>query len=274
MIDSVKTQADKLFALTQSHLGSRGTRKTKIITITSGKGGVGKSTLTANIASILAQKGKKIAILDADIGLANMQVLFNLKPEYTLYDYIEKKSTLENTLLETGYENIVLCAGKSGYQYAKNDSSYRYAAIAEDIANLDRYDYLLIDTGAGLSEYVQEFLVVCDEVVAITSTDPSAITDVYALIKMVSLLKKRIFLVFNQTPHYKIGESITNSLKELALKNNLDKLFVVQYLGNIGFDLQVATTGRLRKLFIKEFQNSGASLDLQAVVNNLVKEIR
>jgi flagellar biosynthesis protein FlhG len=265
------TQATGLLNLTNKHNNKS---RTKVIAVTSGKGGVGKSTLSANMAYLFSQYGKKVVVLDADLGLANMQILFDMKPLKTFYDYIENGSDLEDVLLETKYKNITLCAGKSGHKFVSNNSSFVYSRIIEDIVALDRYDILLIDTGAGLNEYVQEFLEVSDEVVAITTTDPSALTDVYALLKMLSNTKNRLFLAFNQTANYKIGESITKSLKDLALKNRLNRNFMVKYIGNVIPDPNIATTGRLRKLFTKEFADGSSSIDLNSVVDYLIKEIK
>ncbi|MDD2697810.1 MAG: AAA family ATPase [Arcobacteraceae bacterium] len=274
MFDTISTQAAQLIHLTNEYkLNSKKSSKTKVIAITSGKGGVGKSTISANMAYLLALYGKKVLVFDADIGLANMQILFNVKPNASFYDYIERGLTLDEVILDTPYKNISLCAGKSGYQYGQNKSSFVYSRIIKDIVALDTYDVILLDTGAGLNEYVQEFLEVSDEIIAVTTTDPSALTDVYALIKMLSQTKEKLFLLFNQTPNYKIGETITKSLKDLATKNKLNKLFMVKYIGNISVDLNIATTGRLRKLFVKEFDSSASSFDLNNIVNSLVKEI-
>jgi len=270
MLNSISSQASKLINLTKR---KNIKTKTKIIAITSGKGGVGKSTMTANMAYLFSLYGKKVAVLDADIGLANMQILFNVKPKVTLFDYIENKVRLDEVILPTPYKDVSLIAGKSGHTFTHQNSSDIYSRIVCDIASLNQFDILLIDTGAGLNDHVQEFLGISDEIVALTTPDPSALTDVYALLKMLSLSKKRLFLVFNQTANYKIGEAITKSLKDLALKNRLNKNFMVKYVGNIVPDLNISTTGRLRKLFVKEFVGSVSAMDLDKVVHLLVKEI-
>ncbi|RXI35044.1 ATP-binding protein, partial [Arcobacter cloacae] len=125
--------------------------------MTSGKGGVGKSTFTANMAYLLARRGFKVAVIDADIGLANMQVLFDIKPRYSLFDYIEGRNTIEEVISPTAYENISLIAGKSGYQYSSLKTSLVLTRIVDDVKSLNNFDYIIIDTGAGLNEYVQEF---------------------------------------------------------------------------------------------------------------------
>ena len=271
MFNKISTQANKLVSLTNK---IHSTSKTKVIVVTSGKGGVGKSTLTSNISYLLSQKKKKVAILDADIGLANLQVLFNIKPKKTLFDYLEGSCDLEDIFLKTSYHNITLIAGKSGYQYSKINNSMHFSRLVDDIVALDRYDILLIDTGAGLNEQVQEFLELSDNILAVTTTDPSALTDAYALMKMISLKKSHLMLCFNFTAKYEIGNTITKSLKNLAVKNKLNRKFMVQYMGNISQMNSIPTTGRLRKLFTKELNKDVASLELDAVVDNLLKKIK
>jgi len=266
MFNSISSQATELINLTKQKFNKS---KTKVIAITSGKGGVGKSTITANMAYIYSKYGKNIAVFDADIGLANMQILFDMKPKYTLYDYIEKKVSLNDILIKTKYDNITLIPSKSGHNFIHNNSSLIYKQVIQEIVGLNKYDLLLIDTGAGLNEYVQEFLDIADEIIAVTTTDPSALTDVYALLKMVSNTKQRLILAFNQTANYKIGQTITNSLIDLASKNRLNSNFMVEYVGNIVSDVNIQTTNRLRKLFAKEFVGSEATICLNKIVNSL-----
>ena len=271
MFNKISTQANRLVSLTNKiHSNS----KTKTIAITSGKGGVGKSTLTSNIAYILSQKNKNIAVLDADLGLANQQVIFDLKPKYSFVDYLDGYCDIEKILTPTQYKNITLIAGKSGYQYSNNSNSMHFNRLVDDIVALNLYDYLLIDTGAGLNHQVQEFLDIANNIVAVTSTDPSALTDVYALIKMISLKKESMMLCFNFTQKYEVGETITNSLKKLAIKNKLNRKFMVQYIGNISQVNSISITGRLRKLFAKELSSDIVTLELRGVVDNLLKNIK
>ncbi len=270
MFDKISEQANKLVSITKRHNRNS---KTKVVVITSGKGGVGKSTLTANIAYLLSQQGKNVVVFDADIGLANQQVLFDIKPKKTFFDYLDGTCLLEDIFLETSYSNITLVAGKSGYQNGKLNNSMMFSRIVDDILELNKYDILLIDTGAGINEHVQEFLNLTDNILAVTTTDPSALTDVYALLKMISLKKERLMLCFNYTSKYEIGETITKSITKLALKNKLNRKFMVQYMGNISEMKSIAITGRLRKLFTKELRQEIASQELRMVVDNLVKQI-
>ena len=271
MFSQISAQASRLVSLTKrSQKGS----KTKVVAISSGKGGVGKSTLTANMAYLLSNKGFKVAVLDADIGLANLQVLFDIKPTQTFFDYLEGDATLENILLKTQYPNVTLIAGKSGYEFASLNNCIVFSRVVEDIVSLNRFDILLVDTGAGINEHVQDFLEVTDNIVAVTTTDPSALTDVYALIKMISEKKEKLMLCFNSTLKYETGEAITKSIVNLAIKNKLNRNFMVKYVGNIEESKSISSTGRLRKLFVKEFSGEIASKQLRLVLDNIVNNLR
>ena len=271
MFDAISSQASKLINLTNR--AKKNYSKTKLVTITSGKGGVGKSTFTANMAFLLSTRGFKVAVLDADIGLANMQVLFNLKPENTLFEYIEGIKTLDEVITKTVYENVYLIAGKSGYQYATNTNSFIFSRIVKDIISLNQFDILLIDTGAGLNDYVREFLSISDNILAVTTTDPSALTDVYSLMKMLCIDKDQLMLCFNHTRNYQIGETISNSLVNLGKKNRLKEDFMVKYLGNVPSSANISTTGRLRKLFANEFSSDETTKQLQMIIDKLLQNI-
>lgn len=271
MFDKISSQAEKLVSLTQrSEIKS----KTKIVTITSGKGGVGKSTFCANISYALAKKNLKVCVLDADIGLANMQVLFNIRPQVTFFDYIDGTASLDQIILDTQYTNLKLIAGKSGYQYAQGTNSFIFSRLVKEIVESEKFDILLIDTGAGLNEYVGEFLDVSPNIVALTTTDPSALTDVYALMKMISNNKSSLMLCFNHTKAYKIGETITKSMQDLAKKNRLNKNFMVKYIGNVSTSQNIATTARLRKLFVKEFPTEMVTKEFELVAKTILDNIR
>jgi flagellar biosynthesis protein FlhG len=272
LFDTISSQASKLIKLTNK-VRNNSYSKTKLITVTSGKGGVGKTTFTANIAFLLAKRGFSVAVLDADIGLANMQVLFNIKPQSSFFDYIDGIKTLDEVILKTPYPNVSLIAGKSGYQYTSNTNSFIFSRVVKDVVALNRFDILLIDTGAGLNDYVKEFLSISDNILALTTTDPSALTDVYSLMKMLSLEKNKLMLCFNHTKSYQIGETIANSLVNLAKKNRLNEDFMVEYIGNVSTSANITTTGRLRKLFSKEFLGDESTKQLQMIIDLILKNI-
>lgn len=271
MFNHISSQANKLVSMTKRDTGLN---KTKVVAITSGKGGVGKSTLTSNIAYLLSKQGHKVAILDADIGLANLQVMFNVKPKASFFDYFEGKAKIEQILTPTEYKNVTLIAGKSGYEYTSVNNSMVFSTVVNEIITLDKFDVLLIDTGAGLNNYVQEFLELTDNILAVTTTDPSALTDVYALMKMLSTKKDKLMLCFNHTLKYETGATITKSMKDLARKNQLNRNFMVEYVGNVSETRGIGSTSRLRKLFVHEFDEHLATRQISIVVDNLIKEIK
>ena len=274
MLDAKLSQASKLIDITNKIKRNIQNSRTKLLTITSGKGGVGKSTFTANIAFLLAQRNLKVAVLDADIGLANMQVLFDIKPQCTLFEYVNGQKSLNEIILETKYKNIFLVAGKSGYQYASGTNSFVFTRLINDIISLNQFDILIVDTGAGLNDYVKEFLSISENILAITTTDPSALTDVYSLLKMLAIDKDSLMLCFNHTKSYHAGETITNSLVNLAKKNRLKEDFMIKYLGSITSSENISITGRLRKLFVSEFPMGEITVQMQRIVEKILINIR
>jgi flagellar biosynthesis protein FlhG len=271
VLNSISTQAKKLVALAQK--ANKKKSKTKLLTITSGKGGVGKSTFSANIAYTLYEKGYKVCIIDADIGLANMQVLLNVKPEFTLYDYIDNKINLDKLYTSIIDNDLVLVAGKSGLQYNNHSGSYVYTRVVEDIIQEGEFDFVVVDTGAGLNDFVKEFLSISEYILAITTTDPSALTDMYAMMKLLSTTTNKLFLCFNHTSSFDVGQTICDSLVKLGHKNRLNQNFMVKYIGNVQTCSNISTTGRLRKLYVKEFKKNNSTIQLKKVVDELLIQI-
>jgi flagellar biosynthesis protein FlhG len=268
---NISEQAQNLLKLATLNIHT----KTKLVTFTSGKGGVGKSTLSANIAYLIGEKGLKVCILDADVGLANLQVLLNVKPSFTIFDYIEGRCEMDELLTATSYENLVLVAGKSGYQYATSASSFVFSRVIHDVLSLNKFDILIVDTGAGLSEYVQEFLEISPNIFAITTTDPSALTDVYALIKMLSEIgKKDVMIAFNHTKLFSTGVTISKSLSALAQKNNIRNEFMIKYLGNISTSQNLSSTAKVRKMYTKEYWNEACAQELRSIADEILKNIK
>jgi flagellar biosynthesis protein FlhG len=159
---------------------------TRVISFTSGKGGVGKTHTVVNVAIGLARLGKSVLILDADLGLANVDIMLGLKPKATLEDFLKNRKTLEQIVL-TGPEGISLLPAASGAPMMCNLDTFQRVTLMQAIEELAcRYDYLLIDTQAGIGPDVIHFNSASSEVVCIINAEPTSLTDAYAMIKILN----------------------------------------------------------------------------------------
>ncbi len=223
-------------------------KKARVITITSGKGGVGKTNVTINLAMAISKMGLKVVILDVDFGLANIDVLFGIVPQYTLLDLIrEEKSIFE--VLTDGPENIKFISGGSGVEELVRMDRKHLRQFVANINLLDSlFDVILIDTGAGLSQNVMSFILAADEVLLVTTPEPTAITDAYALVKMVSRRdrKKQIKILVNKAEDVKEAEEIANKLSVVSEKFLSLKLLK---LGYILYDETVTKSVKMQKPF-------------------------
>ncbi len=164
---------------------NRSIKRTKTIAITSGKGGVGKTSLAVGIAIALARSGSSVTLLDADLGLANINVILGIIPKYNLYHVIKGKKKLKDIVIEVP-EGIKIIAGASGFHQLANLDIKQRNDFIEAVSELDEDDYMIIDTGAGISQNVLSFLNAADEVVVVTTPEPTAITDAYGIIKSIA----------------------------------------------------------------------------------------
>lgn len=244
-------------------------KNTTFIAITSGKGGVGKSTISANMAYILWSMGYKVGIFDADIGLANLDLIFGVKAKYNLLDVLKSDISFEDIVIniESG---LCLIPGYTGDEIFKYDTN-----ILEKLSNqsviLDSLDYLIIDTGAGIGDNVQTFLNASDYLVVVTMPDPSALTDAYASIKVSSRHKNKIYVIVNQVNNTREANKVFDRLKSVASSNipNLE----LELLGKISSSDSIVQSNRQRKLFTKVFPQSFATANLQTITRNLLKNM-
>ena len=161
----------------------------RVITVTSGKGGVGKTSVSVNLAIQLSKLGKRVIILDADFGLANIEVMLGIRPKYTLADVILRGMDLKD-VITTGPENIGFLSGGSGIKEFANMTSSQVAVFVRKLYELDNMaDVIIIDTGAGISDTVMEFVVASSEVIVVATPEPTSITDAYSLLKT---LKRKV----------------------------------------------------------------------------------
>ena len=230
-------QADQLRKLVQHQ--AKPYHTARVITITSGKGGVGKSSTAVNLAIQLSRMGKRVIIFDADFGLANVEVMLGIRPQYNLADLMFHGKDIQD-IVTKGPENIGFISGGSGIQELTRMSREQIIYLIQKLVQLDDMaDVIIVDTGAGISDSVLEFVSASSEVLLIATPEPTSITDVYALLKALhrkadfSANLTKIRMISNRIGSEKEGLEIYDKLK-LVVNRFLNLEF--EYLGGIPQD--------------------------------------
>ena len=245
-------------------------KKAKIITITSGKGGVGKSNFVVNMGITLHKKGKKVLIFDADIGMGNGDVLMGVLPSYNVFDLLEGKDI--NEVVVEGPYGINLLPGGSGINYIENLEEEERLAFIEKLTSLDKYDYIFIDTGAGINKNVLAFIACSEETIVITTPEPTSLTDAYSLIKATDHFKltNTANVIVNRAFSIKDGEETYNKLKRAVEKFLTIK---VNYLGSISEDRKLVEGVRAQVPFTILHPKCDASKSIERISNKLIGNV-
>ncbi len=269
--DKMQTQANKLQELIKDGTSENSKIKNiKYIAITSGKGGVGKSTISANLANILSVNGYKVALFDADIGLANLDVILNVRINKNILHVLKGEATLADIIVPIK-ENLILIPGESGDEIFKYNDQFLYERFFNETQILDDLDFIIIDTGAGLGKHTQLFLEASDEVIVVTVPDPAAITDAYATIKVTSKVKPMMHLILNMTKSTKEAELIYEKINKVATAN-IEGLHL-NLLGHLSENKIISKSIKQRTLFSDDAPNSTASHELKIIINNLIYKL-
>jgi flagellar biosynthesis protein FlhG len=230
----------------------------KILAVTSGKGGVGKTNVVANLSVSLSELGKKVVVLDADFGLANLDVLLGLTPRFHLGHVLFGNKTLTEIMVQ-GPKGIRIIPASSGLQRMSELTSAQRNRLVESFTNLDSdTDYFIIDTAAGISRNVIHFLLSAQEVIVVSAPEPTAIVDAYAVIKIILAEdpNKQIQVLINSVDQAGDAHEVfcqINSVVKRFLNREID------YIGHIERDSHVPQAVRSQMLVTHRFPNAPAS---------------
>jgi len=241
---------------------------TRVVSITSGKGGVGKTHTTVNCAIALAQMGRSVAILDADLNLANINVVLGLKPRADLQDVMEGRLKLVDIMLE-GPEGIVIIPSASGAKFSCNLDVEHRMLLTEQIEEAARdFDYLLVDTQAGIGSEVMYFNSAASEIVCVINAEPTSLTDAYALIKVLAREygEREISIVANNVANENIGYAAFSRLENAVARFLRVKL---RYLGSVPSDNSVNVAITEQQPVLELFPSSVSSLAFVKVAEKL-----
>jgi flagellar biosynthesis protein FlhG len=236
----------------------RSGRVPRVFSVTSGKGGVGKTAVVTNVALALARMGKKVLIMDADLGLANIDVSFGLTPRYTLADFFASSRDLSEILIDGPGGLRILPAGSGEQALTSLDGPQRMRFVQALQALDEEFDVILIDTEAGISRNVTYFNSAAQDIVIVTTGDPTAITDAYALMKLLSAEygEKNFYLVVNHVDSRDEGLEV---YQKLTMISNRFLDIAVDYLGCIPEDRKMVECLRRQRAIIDEYPEEETS---------------
>ena len=244
---------------------------TRIIAVTSGKGGVGKTNIAVNMAIAYAQLGKKVILIDGDLGMANVNVLLNVVPKYNLLQVINKQKTMKEIILETEF-GIKFIAGANGFSKIANLTVEELEYFANQFSSLGNADIIIIDTGAGIANNVLQFVAAADEVYVVTTPEPTAITDAYGIIKIITTeiidREINIQLLVNRVHSAEEGKRISERIINIV---GQFLNYKVNYIGFVYDDPVVQASVIRQKPFIVINPSSKPSVCLKHIVGRIEK---
>ncbi|MFO7765987.1 MAG: MinD/ParA family protein [Pelovirga sp.] len=222
---------------------------TRVISVTSGKGGVGKTAVVSNVAVTLARQGKKVLIIDADLGLANVDVVMGISPPYNLNHFFSGDRSLKEIMVEGPHGLKILPAGSGVQQFTYLDSQLKMRLIDALDALEEQFDVVLIDTEAGISDNVTYFNVAAQDILVVTTPEPTAITDAYALMKLLSTQyhQKRFLLAVNSVRSADEGLDVFEKLTMVSGRY-LD--IFIEYLGGVPYDRKMHDSVRQQQVVV------------------------
>ncbi len=242
----------------------------RVITISSGKGGVGKSSFSVNLAIYLASLKNRVLIIDADFGLANVEVLLGIRPKYNFYSMLKGEKNISEIVIDTEY-GIKFISGGNGLKELSNVNSTEIRYFIEQFEYLDKIaDIIIIDTGAGISSSVTNFLMASDENIIVTTPEPTSFTDAYTLIKIMKEQNKsidKLNVVINKADdEYEADRTFA----KIAYVCNKFLGISIQNMGYIPLDADIIKAVKQQKPAIVSFPKSDFSKSIELIGNRLL----
>ncbi len=261
-------EAKKLQSLSQSKPGQQHART---ICITSGKGGVGKSNFILNMAIAMSIRNKKVLLIDADMNLSNLDILLGIYPQYSIKNLLDDIVDVEDILVEGPKGVKILPASSGDLNVARNAKKVQESLIQALQELRPKFDYILIDTGAGISEYTMDFVYSSDKVIVVTTPEPTSITDAYALIKMLFYHSRNpdISVVINMAQSEKEGKVIYDKISQI-LSHFLNKQ--VRFLGSILTDKNLPDAVKDQTPVIIKHPRASSSAAIHNIAIQILKE--
>jgi len=250
----------------------------KVVAVTSGKGGVGKTFVSANLAAALSRRGLRVLVLDADLGLANLDVVLNLYPKVTLHDVFTGKAKLEDAIVKAPGGFSVLLAGSGMVEYSRLTPEVRDDFLRIMSGLVPRYDIVLLDTGAGISDVVLFAVSLASEVIVVATPEPTSLTDAYATIKVLVGQQKRqtIRMLVNQTARLGDGRAITVQLQQVLdrfVSSEPGRPIKLVHLGDIPADPAVRQAIMRRQLLIQSMPGSPAAMAVTQIAQKIEETV-
>ncbi|ODN43989.1 cobyrinic acid a,c-diamide synthase [Piscirickettsia litoralis] len=243
-------------------------KSTQVIAITGGKGGVGKTNISVNLSIALARQGQSVMLLDADLGLANVDVLLGIHPEYNIADVLKGNCALDDIIVE-GPAGVKIIPSASGLQKMSELSTREHATLIQAFNHLTvSLDTLIVDTAAGISDAVVSFSRASHEVVVVVCDEPTSITDAYALIKLLSTEydMRRFRILANMVKNSQQGEQLFE--KMIAVTDRfLDVM--LQYVGALPFDPYIRRAVQKQKAVVEVYPRSEAAVALTTLAQQI-----
>lgn len=247
------------------------TSHTRVISITSGKGGVGKTSIVTNMAIQLAKEGNRVLILDGDLGMANVDIMFGMRTSRNILEVVKGDATMQEILIEVA-PNITLIPGGSGVFELQNLTVYEKQALLHEVSSLGAgYDVMLIDTAPGIDDNVLYLNSAAQEICVVLTPEPASLTDSYALIKVLHqrCRENRFSIICNQVKDETDGQKLFAKLDQVASQF----LYVsLDYKGSIPADPNLRQATRSQNLVMRAYPDSVASLAIRKVASNIVGE--